>query len=496
MTDTPTRGHNMPPITAPTDAEFLADLQGRYPEIATKLDEFEKALASYPERLTLKDEAIAANLQDLLGQMKKQQTVWGAFKKSEKKPWDTVVKVVQNFFGKSEDKVDAWLDKYKPIYQQFLDLKEADNRRKAEEAAEAQRAEAKRLQDEADAAEARRLKAEEEAAAAVKREEEARAAAAAAEAEQRAAEERAAAAQAEERRLADAKRARDKAEREGNETALRGIKRHMKDAEKLHALCESDEASDEEVKNFDLLVQAGGVIGNLAGPVAQSLLLDDEQKAEIATVRARLGELRSAVNARHDAKERKRREVARKRAEAEEAAAAEARAAARRAEEEAAARVAEERRVAEVAALQAKGKVTEAKTEVRDARADHREAVSDAKGAVRDGKRLGADADRAENRADRLDRKVTESTDADFSRTRGDLGSVGGITGRWGYEVIDRDALLRTLGQLAAYLMEDAVDAAVYRWMRAHQGEFEGERVEGRLPGCVFMWVRDARISA
>ena len=497
MTDTlPPRTHNLPPIVAPLDAEMLADLQARYPEVAKELDAFEAALKTYPERLTLKDAETAAALQDLLGKMAKQKAVLAGLKKHEKKPWDTLVKVVQNFFGKGEEKIDGWLGVWKPRFQEFLDLKEADNRAKAEAEAERQRAEAVRLEREAEEAAERKRKAEAEEAEAWRREEEALAAAARAEEERRQAEARAAEAKAEEERRAKEKRERDKAERDQNTEAFRAIRRNMKDAERLHLMGEGDEATEDEIAQLDGLVRAGGVIGNLAAPVAASMLLDDEQKIEIETIRGRLGELRKAANGRHDAKEQRRRERERKAAEAAEAAAAAERAARRRAEDEEHARAKAAREKADAEALALKEAEKAAKGDVRAARADARDAVADQKTAARDEKRLDTDSDRAANRAGRMERRIENSTDADFSRTRGDLGTVGGLTGHWAYSVTDRDALLAKCGPLAAFFTEDAVDGAVYRWMRAHQGEFTGERIEGRLPGCVFMWTRDVAIRA
>jgi hypothetical protein len=492
----PPRTHNMPPVVAPADTALLADLRVRYPEVEATVDELEKAFATYPEKLTLEDEETAAALQDLLGKAAKTKNRFKADRGSEKRPWDTLVKVVQNFFGKAEEKIDGMIDLWKPRYQAFLDLKEIENRRRAEEQAEAQRKEAERLATEAAAAEERARAAREAEEAARRREEAARAAAEEAERRRREAESRAAAATEAEARIAREKRERDKAEREANAEALRAIRRNMRDVERLHALAEADEASDDEAVQLDVLSRPGGAVSLLAGPVASSTLLDDEQRAEVEAVRERLAAIRKALGARLDAKERRRREAERKKAEAAEAAAAEDRRKAREAEDARLEAARQERERIERETEDAKVRERAARGDIREARAEQRGALAEQKGAGREAKALAKDADRAENRADRLDRKIETSTDADFNRTRGDLGTVGSTTGRWAYAIVD-DAALRTIcGPLGEHFTEDALAGAVYRWMVAHRSGFIGERIDGALPGVLFTWERDVAIRA
>jgi len=494
----PTIGDNLAPVDPPANDAVLADLKRRYPQIDSKIKEFEDALGEYPTSLTLDNAEEAAALQDLLGQMRDARASWDGLRKSQKKPWDGIVKVVQNFFVSGQEKIEKLEEVWRPRYQVFLDLKTAENARKADEAAEAQRKEAERLAAEADAAAERKRKAEQAEAEARQREETARLAAELAERDRIAAEERAEAAKAEERRLADEKRERDNTEKAANALCLRETRALMKRAEQLNDLANADEATDAEIAELDGLVHAGKAIGNLVSPVANSPLLDEDQKGQIETVRARLGELRKAINARFDAAERRRREKARKEAEAADAAAAALRAAARAKEDEEHRKAKEARDAADAAAVAAKAAQKAAQTDVRAARTDARGAAADQKAAGKDEKRLGVDAERAENRADRLERRNETMTDADHSQTRGELGTVGGIVGRWTYDLADEEALRAVCGPLGPYLTTDALGGAAYRWMGAHRDGFpdpkDSERVEGKLAGVVFIFERDVAI--
>lgn len=489
------RTHNSPPIVIPTNEDLLKDLQTRYPDLDEKLAEFDKALATYPESFTLADEDIAASLGDLLGKMRDQKAAWAGVKKNQKKPWDGLVKVVQNFFGKGEDKIESWQEVWKPRHQQFLDLKAADSRRKAEEALEAQRKEAERLRAEAEASEKRARDAE---AARLKAEQEAEEARARAEEEGRKAKEaeaRAAQLEAEEKARAADKKKRDRAEVESNTDALRSIKRNMKDAERLNTLAEAEEASDDELAMLDLLVRPGGTISILAGPVASSALLDDDQKADVETTRARLAELRAAADARFGKRERAKREKARLAEDKAEADRKAVRDAARKAEEDAALLRKAEREDADRLAEEARARQDTAKDQFIDASKQASEAKAEGKGAAKQARDIGVDADRTANRADRLDRKLGISTDADHSRTRGDLGSTSSITGRWVQHVADEQALRAVCGPLGEHFREEDLRVAAGKFMATRRDGFKGERVEDpTLPGVVFVWERDTLI--
>lgn len=508
MTNLSSIGHNRPPIVPPTDEDMLADLQGRYPELQKELAEFESALATYPKEFTLKDEESAAALQDLLGKMKKHKSQIAAYKKDEKKPWAGLVNVVLNFFTKGDEKIGELLEEWQPRHQAFMDLKKEESRRKAEEELERQRAAA-----EASRLAAEKAKAEEEAAKARaeeerRKEQEAREAAERATKEKEEREAAAAAAKAEEKRLADEKRDRDRAEKEKNAANLRDIRRHMKDVDKLNMLAETEEAAPEELAQLEQLIKHGGIISLLAGPVAGSPLLDDEQRSDVDALKKKLDELREAGNARYNTREKARREKEQKAAEDAEAKASAERAR-RRAEEEAAlAEATKKREAEEAAAAKANEERKAAEKAARDARTGARDAEAEAKGSVKEQHAHTVNADRSDNRAQRLDNKLGNSTDADLSGTlRGNLGTKGSLTRRWGYVIHDEAALRAGFynpvdgpqpasAGLAEHLTTGALEGAVHRWMQSHQASFVGERIEDRLPGVTFMYEQGSRIAS
>lgn len=490
----PPRTHNNPPIAIPKDTDVLVDLKGRYPEVQTLLDQYEKSLLGFPKKLGLEDEEVAAALQDLLGNMAKQKRVWSAHKKEEKSTWDKMVKVVQNFFGKAEEKVDAYLEEWRPVHTAFLDLQEAANRRKAEEEAERQRkaAEESRLAAEKAAEEQRR--AEAAAAEARRKEEEARLAAEKAEQERVESLERQRVAAEEEKRLAEEKKKRDREEKARNEDGLRSLKRYMKDAEKLHLLAEADEANEAEVAQLDQLIKSGGIIGLQASPIAASTLLDDEQRAEIEGIRKRVGEMRTAMDARFSKREQKRREKERAEEEKRQAELAEMRRLEREEAEGKLAAAKAAREEEERKATAAKEEQKKAEAAARTARTEARGHAADAKDAAKEVKDHGTDADRAGNRADRLDRRI-ESGAADGGPLRGELGTVGSKTGRWARFITDEAALRASLGPLGPHFTEAALEGATYQWMAAHRSGWTGERIEGALPGVTFIWEEESRIA-
>jgi len=495
MSDTATIGHNRG-ISLPSDEEMLAELQRKYPEIEREIGEFEKALATFPDELTLEQPDVAEALQDLLGQMKKTQKVWSkAHAPAEKGPLNKLVKVVTNFFTKADERMDGMLDTWAPRYQAYLDKKKVAAERKMAEEAEKQRqaAEAARLA--AEAAEEERRKSEARAAEERRKEQEAREAAERAAREKEEAEARAAAAKEEERRLAAEKAAKDRAEKEGNVTALREIKALMKTAEKLHLLGEADEATEDEIKALDELIRPGGTIGTQAGPVASSALLDDDQRTDIEAVRGRLTALRDAINARFNKREQTRREKERKIAEEADAKLAEERRLAREAEDKKLAEARAKREEEEAAVERAKQEKKDSEARAREARGEARSAESGAKAAGKTADRHETDAQRADNRADRVENKLENSTDAELSRSRGDLGTVGSLTRRWAYYITDEAALRAVSGPLGEHLTTTALEGATFHWMRAHQPGWAGQtRVENALPGVVFAYEQEARI--
>src|ERR1700744_137830 len=500
MTDDPNPraviGANFPPITVPTDTAAHGDLSTRYPEVKTEIDGFESALKTFPSTIETEDEAKA--LSDVLGKIK---SVLDAYRKKEKGPWDKIVKVVQNFFTTPKEKIEAWDEEYRPRLKAYTDKKEEEARKAAEARAEAERRDAERLHQQAEERAMDALWAEAKAELAAYDERKARERAEAAEQQRREAEERAEAARLEEKRLSDEKKARERAEKDRNAANLCEIRRQMKEAERLNKaaadLDEDVEPNEDDMKTLDSYIRVGGSISALASPVAQSLLLDDDQKVDVAALRTRLDELRKAYNGRLDAKERRRRAKAQK-AE-EEAAQKHAEELERqRAEAEAAtAKAREDRAAAEAAAERARSEKKAAEGEARAAVKDQTEALREQRAAGRDTKDLAVKTERAENRADRLDRKLDTATDADFGRVRGDLGSVASGTGRWEHDVVDEEALRAVCGPLGEHFTSDALSGAAYRWMAAHRDRFAGERyTDPALPGVVFSWRRDVAIRA
>jgi membrane protein involved in colicin uptake len=489
-------GHNRPPepINPPGEEATLADLRHRFPELQATLKDYQAKLATFPKTLTLEQRDTAGALQDLLGHIDKTQKAWKAYRGGEKKRWDVVIKIIQNFFAKGEEQLEAWLTEWRPIHDQYLDLVAAENKRKADEEVKRQAEAAAKARAEQEAAEAAAAKAREEEENARKREEEARARALAAEAEKKAAEEAAARAKAEEERIASEKREREKAEKEQNAHNLREIRVLMKTAESMHEKAEADNLPPTGIEELDDIVRPGGRVSQLAGVTTHSILLDDAQRAEMDRLKVRLNELRDALSRRFNAKEQKRREVERQAFEAEQAKIAAEAAARRKADEEATAKAKAEREAAEAAAAAAKAAQKAAQGDVREARADQREAATDQKGAERTAREAGVTADKSQNRADRLGRKLENTTEAEFSRTRGDF-TVGSKTGRWVLDIVDEAALRATMGPLGQHLNYDAIEVACGKWMRAHQESFVGERVEGKLPGVVFMIERGQRIA-
>lgn len=492
MSDAPAKiGHNMGPISPPADTDVLADLQARYPEIATEPAEFEKALATYPEKIV--DEAAAANLQDLLKKISKQRGRYKADRGTEKKPWDSLTKVVQNFFSKAEDKLDAMLETWKPRHQAYLDMKAEQARRAAEEEIERQRAETERKRQEAEAAEIRRAEAERQ-----EREAEERAAAARRAAEE--AEERRIALEAQAKQLKEQqaklereRRERDAAARGKNGVTLSNLRKLMKSARAIHAV--ADQASAEDLADLNGLLSAERGVASMMRELVLEVM-DEDVRVEVSALQDELKQMRIAAAARFDAKERKRREAEALKAQEMADRVAEARAREREEQEAEIARLKQEREIAATLSAAAKSDLKAAKKDLSEARDQVADAYHEGKEAARDHKALNTEADRDANRADRLQRRIDNSSDADFGRVRGDLGSVGSNTGRWNYAIADETALRAACGPLGEHFTSDALGGAVYRWMSAHRATFVGERAESKdLPGVVFTWDKESRIA-
>lgn len=509
---TPGTGHNKGPVIPATVEDLLADLKRRYPEAETKLKEFDEALKSYtqevdgkfiPLALSLDDRDIAAALQDLLGQMKKQKDIFDAHRKSEKKPWDALPKVVQNFFTTPNDGIDQRLAIWRPVHQAFLDLESAERDRLAREEADRQKKIADDARQAAEEAETKRVAAVQAKERAEREEREAREAAEKAKREKEEADERARLAAEEEARIAKEKRERERAEKAANAELIRELKQAMKAAKRLHDLAEADEANDDEIAALDAAIAPGASISLTLRKLAMSTLLDDEQKQFVFDEQDRVKLMVRASDARFNKREQRKREKARADQEERDRIERErvAKEKADREERERTAREARER--AERDSEEAAERARAATQTVRTARDAGREAAGEARTAERAADAHERDAERAGNRADRIEGKIAKGdTDAPL---RGDLGTTGSITGRWAYEVVDRAALQMHFGpvdkdgkplanHLGTYIADEAADAAVYRYMATHRSTWHGERIEGHLPGVVFVWQRDTMI--
>lgn len=493
MTDTPAMGHNRPPVSSPADADVKTDLETRYPEVKKELDEMDAALATMPSIIA--DDETARALTDNLGKIGKLRKSWKAYRADEKKPWNTVIGIIQNFFVTGEDRLEKMDEKWRPILKEWQDKKEAEAVAARQAEIERQRAESERLRFEAEDrnmdalwAEARKELAEYDEAKARERLEKQ-------EADRRAAEARAETERLRQKEIEDARKKADREERDRNAESLKSIRRHMKDAEKLHALAEADEANEDEIAQLDTIIKPGGMVSGLAGPVNSSLLLDDDQKPELDGIKTRLGEIRSAFEERSNKRERAKREKARLKEEAEAKERAEDRMWADARED---LRLHDQRKARESADAEVeKAKLAEKATkgEISDHRAAHRDAHAGAREAGKAARGAEEQADRTENRVDRLQKKADNATGD--GQQRGDYSALSSQTGRWTANIMDEKALRLVCGPLGEHFTETALQGAVSQWMVAHRDGFEGERAtDPALPGVVFIWERSIAIRA
>lgn len=487
-------GDNKGPLMPPSEDELLDDLRARYPEVEPKLKELTESAASAPKKIDNDEDA--GKVQDLYRTIKKYQSTWKAWRGVEKGPWDKLAKTALNFFKDPEDKLDTIALDLRARHTEFTELKAEKTRAEAAKRAEAERAEADRLRKEAEAAETRRAEAERAQREAEEREARARAEEEAAKERKRLADEAAERARAEEKRIADEKRARETAAKEMNAEVMRQAKPLLKEAKDLHDAAEADEESEPSERLAEL-VKEYGEIDSLLVNLDRSVLTD-EQREQVESLDKARKAMRLAMSMRSSAKERKKHAAAEKKREAEDAAAAEERRKVREADEARAAEARRQREGAEAEALKARQEAKDARKDVRAAQGEQDDAAGEARAAEREGGQIGKQADKVERRADRLDNKLATSSDADMSRTRGGF-SVGSLSGRWSPRVKDRDALVATFGVLGPYINPDAVDAALTKYMRQHQGEWADKRKDemveiAALPGTIFDWIPDSRI--
>lgn len=256
--------------------------------------------------------------------------------------------------------------------------------------------------------------------------------------------------------------AREEAARKHREEAER-LAREAEAAERRRIEAEAARKAEEErarkAEEDKLRAQqeAREAEARAAAAKAEAARLETERKAR---------EVREAAEkAERDAKDEAERKA---RAEAD----------AKRLAELKAAREAEEQKAREAreAAAKAREEQAAAETAARAAKAEQREAAKTETEAL-------GQAVRAERRADRLD-DAANATDADLSRTRGELGTVGSLARRWVFRVDDYDAI--PLNVLRPFVSRDAIDAAIHKLMMTGRRD---------LPGVTFEQISEARVA-
>lgn len=490
-------GDNKPPvtITAPTTIEANEDVRARYPDVEKRRDELLASAKDVPA--TFDDEETAKKVQTLLKSMTESMGAWKAHRGVEKGPWQKVADTVYAYFTNPMEQVKKAHDDIKgryTAYQEVVKLKEQAAR---EAKAATERAEAARLAAEAEAARKRQEEAEKAEAEARAREEAAKAEAAAAEQRRLDAEAAAAKAKAEEARLAKEKKDREDTERRVVLDNFAILRRQANEIEQLFAKDIANTLDQTEAARLEALISPTGPMQQIGAPILRSIdLLDEIQRDMFNAIRERRRVLIAGRDKRLADFAAGEAAAERKRVEEEQAKIAAVDAERRRLEleaEEAKLTAARQARMdEEAAAAAAKAEQKKAQADVREARSDQRDAHADAKEAGKDAKLTGAIAEKTEKRADRMDR-AADASDADLTRLRNEHGVVGSLSGRWHTTIVNRDDI--PLERIREFLMPDAIDAAVYRFMRANQNTFKGDAVADLLPGVVFEFIPESRIK-
>lgn len=488
-----TRHHNMPPVECPSVVEVLDDVRARYPEVEPRAAELLASAAAVPARIA--DDETAKGVQTLLRSMTETMGSWKANRTEEKGPWQKVSDATYAFFTNPMEKVKKSHDDIKARYTAYREDVAEKERLAREERAKAERAEAARLARQADEARAARETAEREEREAKAREAEALRKAEEAEQRRLDAEAAAAKAKAEEARVARAKKEREDAERKELQSNMSDLRGHARLLERLLVAEADGRLAMTDVAVLKDLLSPHGAMAQAAAPILRSIDLLDETAAEgFAAIRERRKQViadreKHAADQMAEARRKEREQADRLEAEAQakrrqEREAEEAKLAdARKARED------EERKAAE-----AKAEQKAAKSDAREARTDARDAYADAKAAGKTEKEAGVIAEKTENRADRMQRAAEGATDADLTRLRGEHGTVGSLSGRWVVADIDHSKV--PLEALRGFFLDDHVAAAVYRFMRASQGEWSGrEIVADKLPGVIFERIPETRIT-
>lgn len=425
---------------------------------------------------------------------------WNDAREKEKKPWDKIAKIAQNFFLVHCERLADKKKKTGMAYDlrarvtDYAERKATVERDRQAAELKAQREEAERLKREADEAEQRRLKAEQAAEEARQREEKARLEEEAAKKRKAEAEAAAVAAREEEKRLERERKEREKAEKDQLAIDLRELGKQYREA---RGLFDDFEQTPEDTGVPPALVASVQIIARVRTDLSHHRLLSEDQRQDLEVYDVGIAKMRTFFQGRTDRK----RQLEQEKAEREEAERAEARRKQaerlRKIEEEKLTAARRDREEQEAAAAKAKAEAAAARKEIKSAGDAQGDAMDDARDAASEGSKAAKAAGKTEQRAERMEGRLERATDADMSRTRGEF-SVGSLSGYWAWRVTDRDALLGTLGTLGIYIAPDAIDAALTKYMRQHQGEWMDKRkdgkVEGKLPGVVFDWVADSRI--
>lgn len=438
-------GHNRGPVTPPFDTDLLEDLKSRYPNVQPKLDELLASAASVPEKI--EDDETAGKVQELLRNMGDSLRRWKADRTAEKGPWSKLADIAYNYFKDREDKLSPVEKLIRARHTAYLERKaEAEERRRAD-LAEKQRQEADRLKREAEEAEWDRIWAEARQELAEWHEADAQRRRKAALEDQMYAEACAELAAYDERKALERKAAREAEEAIQRKADKKRLTQLNREADGLAVKDQAGTITDEERDRYRQLIGQNGEIPALQAKLGgDKSHLSAEERAELEAEEKNLARLRDERVANHAAAEKAKLERA-KAAAAEKAASKQANTLA---------------------------------TEVKEA---WREAAQLAKG-----------AEKADARAGRAERQVENASDADLSRTRSELGTVGSLAGRWVHVVEDDKALMAYFGPLGRFLSPEMRAGAVYHYMREKQANFTETPVRTEVPGVFFENVPESRV--
>ena len=156
---------------------------------------------------------------------------------------------------------------------------------------------------------------------------------------------------------------------------------------------------------------------------------------------------------------------------------------AREAQETAMAAARETLEAAETALREARERAMAAKREQQAREAEEREAARKARDAEREKDAHVGQAVREEKSADKIAAKV-DGSEADLARTRSLHGAVSTLQRRWVCEITDRTKLDQAA--LWPFINEDALSAALWKWMMAQADEnrsMPGARIEHVVEG-------------